>query len=257
MPPLRSWLAQELAESIQHLLAGSLLLIQLPTSSASLKPAKAQRETNLRLTALVWAVAKRAPALSTDELAASRAKWQTVLGLLDDCLEEVKEMEEATEEGQDEEEEEDSEDEFDEFRSTHPLSPTERARVSAAHLLLRVGRLLVLRLLTTTKPDAAAALPPKWQDGAFLVRVTGLAKDLSAAADDAAGTLEPPQDEDAVEILLKEFAGVARELAGVVGEGEVGAAAGGGEGEDAEWRGKWEKSLAEAEKKLDELSVEA
>ena len=247
-----------MVESIQHLIAGSLILVQLPVASASLKPAKAQRETNLRLTALVWEVTKRCPTLSADELTASRTKWQTVLGLLDDCLDEVKEMEESPEEGEEEAEEEDdddSEDDFDEFRSSHPLSATERARVSAAHLLLRVGRLLVLRILTTTKPDNAAHLPAKWQDGVFLARVTGLAKDLSAAADDAAGTLEPPQDEDAVEILLKDFASVAKELAGVVGEAQGEEAQGQGKREDGEWRDKWLKSLDEAEKKLGDLSM--
>lgn len=200
----------------------------------------------------MWEAVKRAPTVSADELEASRRKWQGVLGLLDDCLEELKEMEESTEEEEDEEDSEEEEEE-DEFRSSHPLSATERARVSAAHLLLRVGRLLVLRLLTSTKPDTLSTLPSTWQSPAFLTRLTALAKELSSAADDAAVTLEPPQVGEDVANLLAEFAGVARRLSDevekVVEEGE-------GMEAEAEWLERWREQLATAEEKLKAVEAE-
>lgn len=230
----KSWAAQETVEAVQRLLDGSLAAYE-----AEGKRAKELREVNLRFTALVWEKAEQAKQLSEDELQASRRSWKNVLGLLDDCLEEVKEMEESEPAGMDsdDEGEGDSDDEDDDFRASHPLSDAERARVSAAHILLRIGRLLLHRLITSTAPELAPATPG-YAAPAFLETTARLVLDLSAVADDFAASLEPPQT-DALEDAAKFGAtGIALSEAveGAV-EGSKGAEA------ESKWQGMWRSQV--------------
>lgn len=117
---------------------------------------------NLTLTGQVWEkVTLATTSLSLTELESTRKEWKSILELIDDCLEEVKEMEESDssrssevedegyeEEGDEAEEEEDEDD----YRNHHPLSLIEKERVKATHMLLRLGRLLLKRLITSTTP---------------------------------------------------------------------------------------------------------
>ena len=74
-----SWTGQELVESVQRLLEGSLT-----AHLTEPKQAKALREVNLRLTGQVWEKVGQAGMISTNELQATRKEWKSVLGLLDD-----------------------------------------------------------------------------------------------------------------------------------------------------------------------------
>ncbi|KAK4704264.1 cyclin-D1-binding protein 1, partial [Phenoliferia sp. Uapishka_3] len=221
-----NWLAQETVEAVQRLLDGSLGAYQ-----ADGKTATESRKVNLRLTAQVWEKAEQAKQLSEDELQATRREWQNVLGLLDDCLEEVKEMEQSPSAEEDEEEdgEDDDDGDSDDFRSSHPLSDAERKRVAVAHKLLRIGRLLLQRLITSTASKLAEKVPG-YSTVTFLETSQRLVKELSAAADDFAEELEPPQA-DVVE-LAKTFGNVAKELSTLMEEAVEGT-----EGKEAE--SKW------------------
>ncbi|KAL8280792.1 hypothetical protein RQP46_006796 [Phenoliferia psychrophenolica] len=230
-----NWTAQETVEAVQRLLDGSLAAYE-----AEGKQAKELREVNLRLTAQVWEKAEHAKQLSEDELQATRRQWQNVLGLLDDCLEEVKEMEDSSPAEEKDEEEDaeeggdsDSDDGSDDFRSSHPLSDSERARVTAAHMLLRIGRLLLQRLITSTAPKLSAAAPG-YGASTFLATSSRLVQSLSAAADDLAEGLEPPQT-DAGE-LAEAFGAIGKELSVAIEEAVEGADVKESEGK---WQAMW------------------
>lgn len=226
----RSWTAQETVEAVQRLLDGSLAGYE-----ADGKRAKDLREVNLRLTAQVWDKAAAAKQLSADELQATRRDWQNALELLDDCLEEVKEMEQSAPADDDGDDGEGSDDDADsdDFRSSHPLSDAERARVTAAHQLLRIGRLLLKRLITSTAPALAPASPGYAAD-AFLATSQRLITEMSAAADDLAEGLEPPQAH--AKELAGAFGSLSKELSVAIE-----AAVDGADGVEAErkWLAMW------------------
>ena len=224
---------------MQRLLEGSLT-----AHLTEPKQAKALREVNLRLTGQVWEKVGQAGMISTNELQATRKEWKSVLGLLDDCLEEVEEMKEVVQE--DEEEGSDvSDDNSDDFRTSHPLSPTERARVAASHMLLRLGRLLLHRLITSTAPSNA---PPGLSSPPFLVTAQRHVQELSASADDFAAGLEPPQEE--IEELKQRFAEVGKGLSDAISKAVEGGE--GGEGE-IKWQTMWREQLEKARLKLESL----
>lgn len=234
-----SWTGQEMVEAIQRLLDSSLAT-HLEQDATKLKSG---RELNLRLAGQVWEKVESAKEVSVNELQATRKDWKSVLGLLDDCLEEVKEMEEAAA-GEEEEEEEEDEDDF---RSSHPLSPLELSRVSASHMILRLSRLLLNRLIVSTAPSQSSS---SYSSSDFLSSSRKLVQQLSEKADEFAASLEPPQVHQGVVQKVEEFVGVARGLSSVVekavkgvGEGEEGV-------KEVKWQVMWREQLEKSLGKL-------
>lgn len=235
-----SWIGAEAFESFQRLLESTLTYHLSPTSSSKTKDLRQQA---LNATGAVWEVVERGQGISVDELQAARKEWGGVLGLLDDCLEEVKEMlESGAEEEEDPEEEEEDEDE-DDFRTSHPLGAEELERVKAAHLLLRLGRLLLNRLINSTASPSASL--PGSSDPTFLPSAQGAVTRLSATADDFAASLEPPQED--MQDMVQEWVEVVKKLAEVVEK----AAGEGSEGEgERKWCKVWREQFEVAERKL-------
>lgn len=186
----------------------------------------------------MWELVERSKEVSPNELAAARKEWRGVLGMLDDCLEEVKEME-LSSPGTEEEEDEDEDD----FRSSHPLSPTELARVSAVHLLLRLGRLLLNRLINSTALLSSSSSSHKFP----LETLEPLVHQLSSSADDLALSLEPPQED--LEECVEEWLEVVRELADQLEQGATFEGEGEGNAE-GKWLAVWRKQVEVAEGKL-------
>lgn len=155
------------------------------------------------------------------------------------------EAEDAGAEGDEEEEGEDDDD--DDFGST-PLTPAQRGRITAAHLLLRLTRLLVNRLFTKTAPPNPS---PAFTDPSFLASTHTLVSRVSEMGDDLAAALEPPQDElkEAVEEVLsvgEELAKCIEEAVDERGSEEVKKA-------ETEWLGVWRKQRDTAKAKLDAI----
>ncbi|GAA5917965.1 hypothetical protein JCM6882_001067 [Rhodosporidiobolus microsporus] len=276
-----SWTAQESLESLSHLLSAALASL---TSSSSSPPApaaaqKKSRDALLVATKSFWSFVERAERMPRDELEATRGSWKDVLGMLDDCLEEMKEMGEGEdeegegegEEGEAEEEPEgEDEDDDDDFSSSssRPFTAEHRARITATYLLLRLTRLLINCLFTRTSPSSLStfsstspSLAASFSAPAFLSSAQRLVQRLSALGDDVAAALEPPQRD--LGETVEELCEVADELAGEI-EAAVGVAAekgkeGEGEkGEEArkaerEWLAMWRKQRDDARAKLDAI----
>lgn len=207
--PLDSWYILDVLETLQHF---------LPFASAALEPIPVgaeQRTRNdvLRGAKTIWTVVDKAATLPTNELEADRQSWRDAITMLDDCLEEMKEMEEAIEEdkkaeapaktGEEPAEAPRIRDQTDTAGVVPPAAPAEtaagnppaqpesspeRQRISTTRHLLRLGRLLVHRLVTKTATPSAA-----FTDASFLTETGGLVSRLSALGDDLALELEPPQ----------------------------------------------------------------
>lgn len=228
-------------EAIQRLLESSLEGYKLGGKDA--KKEKEIRQVNLNLTGAVWEVVERSKGLSADELQALRKEWVGVLGMVDDCLEEVKEMEQSGDAEEEDEEEDEDEDE-DDFRTSHPLSSTEKQRVTAAHFLLRLGRLLLNRLINSTAPPSPL---PAFSTPSFLSQSSAIVQALSAASDDFALGLEPPQED--VGEVMHEFVQTVKKLAGAF-EGAVE----GNQGEE-KWLKVWSSQLETAVQKLEAVGA--
>lgn len=224
---------------MQRLLQGSLEAHQASTAIKR----KELRERNLKLTGQVWEVVTRAETLSSSELEALRKNWQSTLGLLEDCLEEVKEMEQQGEDGDDSNDDSDDEEDVeDDFRASHPLTRVEKARVAAAHVLLRLGKLLLNRLVNSTAhPDVLRS----FSDETVLHRVATLVGRMSETADDFALSLEPPQ-EDVVEVVGV-FEQVCKELGAVLGDAVQ------GQEKDEKWVNTWKEQFDRASDKVKSL----
>ncbi|GAA5997687.1 uncharacterized protein JCM10292_001026 [Rhodotorula paludigena] len=242
-----TWSAQECIEAFQSYLASTASTLSAPPASA-----KKERDSQLIATKAVWAVVEKAAALPQDELDAERASWRDTLQLLDDCLDEIKELSQEVEQGAEEpgeeEEDEDEDEDEDDFGSSRPLSAPERERATAAHLLLRLSRLLVNRLLTRTAPPSppAALVAP-----AFLASAHPLISRLSALADDLAAALEPPQDE--LGEVADELGGVADELAAVIEKAVNGADDEAVTAAEKQWLAMWRKQRDTARAKLEAI----
>ncbi|GAA5833610.1 hypothetical protein JCM11251_003180 [Rhodosporidiobolus azoricus] len=278
-----SWTLQESLESLIHILStasSALLAASSPTSTAAEK--KKTRDSLLIATKSFWTFVERADKLPRDELEATRGSWKDVLGLLDDCLEEMKEMgeqDDEEEEGsdpavrdtEDGEEEEDEDGDEDDFGASRSYNHKERARVSATHHLLRLTRLLINRLFTRTSPSSLSTLSTSFPSlaaslsaPAFLSSAQRLIQQLSALGDDVAAALEPPQ-RDLAE-TVEELCEVADELADEVeraveasqaneaqpGEGGKEKAEEAGKGEK-DWLAMWRKQRDDARAKLAEI----
>lgn len=180
-----------------------------------------------------------------------RKSWESTLGMVDDCLEEVKEMEESSVEDDDEDDEEDSEDDEDDFRASHPLSTTQRARVASAYILLRLGRLLLNRLINSTSPTLTPSPSQSpsltsFSNPSFLLSAQSLVSRLSATSDDFAASLEPPQDD--VEEVVVEFVSVVKELSELI--------EGGAKEMEEKWQGMWRTQLEKAVERFEKSGKE-
>jgi hypothetical protein len=237
-----SWTVQESLEAFQHFLSSVSSTLSAPSTAA-----KSSRDELLRSAKTVWTVVEKAQGLPKDELEAERLGWKDVLGLLDDCLEEMQEMGEADDAGGEENEGEEEDEEEEDFGST-PLTPAQRERITAAHLLLRLTRLLVNRLFTKTAPPSPS---PAFTDPTFLATAHTLVSRVSEMGDDLAAALEPPQDE--LKEAVQEVSSVGEELARCIeeavderGSEEVKKA-------EKEWLGVWRKQRDTAKAKLDAI----
>ncbi|GAA5877272.1 hypothetical protein JCM8547_002624 [Rhodosporidiobolus lusitaniae] len=279
-----SWLLQESLEALLHVLTSSTLLLTALstsptplTSKSPLSPSqRTARESLLSSAKAFWSTADRAEKLPASELEAVRGSWKDALEMMDDALQEVKEMgsaergdaegEKEKEEGAEEEEEEDEDD----FAST-PLSVKDRERISAAHLLLRLTRLLIHRLFTRTtpspssSPSSSSAPPASISSPSFLSSAHSLVQRLSALTDDIAAALEEGEEdaeEGELEQHVEELCWTADELQGqmekALSGGGAAAESGKEEGEEKaekekQWGEMWRKQRDDARKKLEAI----
>lgn len=171
--------------------------------------------------------------------------------MLDDCLEEMKDLEESIEGGDDDKKEEEEEDtpaaegRTEQDASARPAS-RQRQRVNATRHLLRLGRLLVHRLVTKT-----ATSSPAFADSAFLSQTRNLTSRMSALGDDLALELEPPQEGlvEAVDDLCQvedELADLLEAAVTARGSDELRASEG-------EWMATWRKQRTGVRSKLDAI----
>lgn len=184
-----SWSGQELLESVERFLKGTIDVVKSPAN-------KALRNLLLQVTALVWEKVASIKEISANELEATRKEWESVLELLEDCLEELKELQEHNEDPTelDEDEEEEEDEEIDDFRSTVKLSDLETRRVVAAHDLMDIGRRIIHRLWTCTSPsDTFDPTTSPYSNSTYLDKALELSQQFSAKADDLASALSPPQ----------------------------------------------------------------
>jgi hypothetical protein len=267
--PTRSWLLLDSFESLLSFLTSSLSVLSLPSSASSSKtpsPAdKKARDSLLSSAKAFWAVSERAEKLPRDEVEATRGSWKDVLGMLGDCLEEMKEMGDAADKGganEDEEEEEGERDE-DDFSGGGGAAFTkeERERVNATYLLLRLTRLLINRLFTKTAPSSSSASSssstpiPGFSTPLFLSTAQRAIQRLSALGDDVAASLEPPQSElgEAVEELCEVADELAEAIGGAVKEGEEGEAVEEEKRKEREWVKVWRTQRDQARQKLEAI----
>ncbi|GAA6016015.1 hypothetical protein JCM10207_006838 [Rhodosporidiobolus poonsookiae] len=269
-----NWTTLSLLESLSSFLLSVPAALSAPRSPPS--AAKQARDALLVAAKGVWQAAEQAEQLPRDEAEASRASWKDVLGLLDDCLEEVKDMgeEDEGEAGEGEEgaegrtgengEDDDDDDADDDLFPPASFTPPQRARVPATYLLLRLTRLLLHRLFTRTSPTSSPAPPPCFATPDFLSSAETLVQRLAALADDVAAALEPPQHD--LPGAVDELCEVADELAAKVEAAAAAAAASAAEGEEEEkeaeekwkegerkWVAVWRKQRDDARRALDAI----
>ncbi len=200
--------------------------------------------------------------LPQTELEAERQSWRDATSMLDDCLEELKDLEETVDDaGADPAEGADdaptdapASDAVPESKSGDgtaasqavPAMSKERQRISTTRHLLRLGRLLVHRLVTKSTSSSAT-----FEDPAFLNAIRQPVSRLSALGDDIALELEPPQDglSEIVEELCRVEDSIATELERAVesrGTPEL-------KTSEAEWMKTWRKQRSGVRAKLDAI----
>lgn len=143
-------------------------------------------------------------------------------------------MQQQEQAGSDAEEEysDDEEGDRDDFRPSHPLSDDEKARVAAAHMLLRLGKLLLNRLINSTAPPSTI---PSFSDASTLSQVADLVGQMSESADEFALSLEPPQQDSAERV--GEFEAICSRLSNSFGEAVIGVAS------EKKWLDMWESQF--------------
>ncbi|GAA5879138.1 hypothetical protein JCM3774_002092 [Rhodotorula dairenensis] len=251
-----SWYILDLLEAFQQF---------LPYAASALDSGTAgSRNDILRAAKTIWTVVDRAGALPETELEAERQSWRDAISMLDDCLDELKDFEETVDI------DETSEAGADEAHTgagaargrsaqlqgkggdvpaTSQSTPTpskERQRISATRHLLRLGRLLVHRLVAKS-----VSAPTTFGDPALLGAVRRPVSRLCALGDEIALELEPPQDglPDVVDELCRVEDDLANELERVV----AGLGSSDLQTSEAEWLQTWRKQRSGARSKLDAI----
>ncbi|GAA5982553.1 hypothetical protein JCM10908_006697 [Rhodotorula pacifica] len=250
-----SWYTLDLLEAFQKFLP--------PATRALEADAATSRDDVLRAAKTVWTVVDRSGTLPQNELEAERQSWRDAISMLDDCLEELKDLEETVDADEPQEDAGRDEDVADPGaipgRRGNEASPAaagpeaaaapvskERQRISAARHLLRLGRLLIHRLVTKS-----ASASTTFEDPSFLAAVRVPVSRLCALGDDIALELEPPQDGllDVVDELCKVEDLLADELERVVaGRSTVDL-----QTSEAEWMQTWRKQRGGVRAKLDAI----
>jgi hypothetical protein len=180
--------------------------------------------------------------------------------MLDDCLEELKDLEETVDAGSAAEGADDAptgapaadavpESKGDDGTAASPAPPAmskERQRISATRHLLRLGRLLVHRLVTRSTSTSTT-----FEDPAFLDTIRQPISRLTALGDDIALELEPPQEglSEIVEELCRVEDSIATELERAVesrGTPEL-------KTSESEWMKTWRKQRSGVRAKLDAI----
>ncbi|SGY85706.1 BQ5605_C009g05770 [Microbotryum silenes-dioicae] len=248
---------QDLIEVTQAFLNTSLQVYNTSTAQTPSTQESKLRDQLLLHTSLVWAAVERSKLISENELRALNTRWKGVVEVLEDCLEEVKGLENA-QMGQDGEAE-DSERDEDDYRTSHPLDEQEKKTAKACLMLLRIGNLIVKRVIGVTGlaagKDAEEEEEGKgFHSEAFQDKADEQIEAISEAADELASYLEPPHEMDELGEAVGEFVAQVEALIECVleacWEGE-------GDGEDKEllWFNMGKVQLRGAEKKVRELLV--
>ena len=249
------WYILDLLEAIQQ---------YLPYATGALDSVTPEsRNELLRAAKTLWTVVDRSGNLPRTELEAERQSWRDATSMLDDCLEELKDLEEMVDDagGEPAEVADDAptdapaSDAAPESKGGDasaagsqavPAMSKERQRISATRHLLRLGRLLVHRLVTKSTSSLTT-----FDDSAFLDTIRQPISKLSALGDDIALELEPPQEGllEVVEELCQVEDSIATELERVVesrGTPEL-------KTSEAEWMTTWRKQRSGVRAKLDEI----
>ncbi|KDE07169.1 hypothetical protein MVLG_02570 [Microbotryum lychnidis-dioicae p1A1 Lamole] len=249
---------QDLIEVTQAFLNTSLQVYNTSTAQTPSTQESKLRDQLLLHTSLVWAAVERSKLISENELRALNTRWKGVVEVLEDCLEEVKGLENA-QMGQDGEAE-DSERDEDDYRTSHPLDEQEKKTAKACLMLLRIGNLIVKRVIGVTGLAAGKDAEEEEEEGkgfhseAFQDKADEQIEAISEAADELASYLEPPHEMDELGEAVGEFVAQVEALIECVleacWEGE-------GDGEDKEllWFNMGKVQLRGAEKKVRELLV--
>ncbi|SCZ99542.1 BZ3500_MvSof-1268-A1-R1_Chr3-1g06081 [Microbotryum saponariae] len=254
---------QDLIEVTQAFLNTSLQVYNTPTATPSKAQTPSTQESKLRdqlllHTSLVWAAVERSKLISENELRALNTRWKGVVEVLEDCLEEVKGLESA-QVGQDGEAEDGEQDE-DDYRTSHPLDEQEKKTAKACLMLLRIGNLVVKRVIGVTGLAAGKEAEEEKEEGkgfhsdAFQDKADEQIEAISEAADEVASCLEPPHDKEELGEAVGGFVGHVEALIESVleacWEGE-------GDAEDKEllWFNMGKVQLRGAEKKVREMLV--
>ena len=212
-------LAKELRWASQTLLEALGMLADAHAACMVESPAPSLRKAALTANGMVWSATERLGASSVDERAAVVKSMRSLLETIDDGLHDVSELlasrapptPGATEPQSDEKADGLSDDDFDlddDLTSNVPLSADEHARASAAHMLLRLSRHLLKRLIATLA--GASAAPSE----ATLLDLHQRSTQLTAVQDELAGDLYAPQRVPDVGDSAAKLAAVARALCG-------------------------------------------
>lgn len=247
------WYILDLLEALQQ---------YLPYATGALDSVTPEsRNELLRAAKTLWTVVDRSGNLPRTELEAERQSWRDATSMLDDCLEELKDLEETVDDAGAEPAEGADDAPTDAPASDAapeskggdvsasqavPAMSKERQRISATRHLLRLGRLLVHRLVTKSTSSLTT-----FDDSAFLDTIRQPISKLSALGDDIALELEPPQEGllEVVEELCQVEDSIATELERVVesrGTPEL-------KTSEAEWMTTWRKQRSGVRAKLDAI----
>lgn len=192
-------LAKELRWASQTLLEALGMLADAHAACMAIEsPAPSLRKAALTANGMVWSATERLGASSVDERAAVVKSMRSLLETIDDGLHDVSEllasrapqMPGRTDAPVDEDDGAVSDDSFDlddDLTSNVPLSADEHARASAAHMLLRLSRHLLRRLIATLA--GVSTSPPD----ATLIDLHQRCSQLTAVQDELAGDLYAPQ----------------------------------------------------------------
>ena len=212
-------LAKELRWASQTLLEALGMLADAHAACMVESPAPSLRKAALSANGMVWSATERLGASSVDERAAVVKSMRSLLETIDDGLHDVSELLASrapptpggAETGSGGKDDELSDDEFDlddDLTSNVPLSADEHARASAAHMLLRLSRHLLKRLIATLAGASSAPSEPT------LLDLHQRSSQLTAVQDELAGDLYAPQRVPDIGDSAAKLAAVARDLCG-------------------------------------------
>lgn len=209
-----SWALGAIFKDFSLLLTGSLAALELPPSknTKDLAFATSLRETNLRHLAQLWEATTAISKISANELEANRSEWKDFLGVLDDALDEVDTFikggirpDFATQSDDGSDAENDAPDGLSETLTTRELDV-----MRSTHMVLRLGRLVLHRLVNSSSPaitsTSSSSKPAPYTSNAFFTKARDTLDDLTAQSDDLASSLSDfPHNAESISELLEEY----------------------------------------------------